>query len=243
MSMRLGETLVQRGLLSEEQVKKALDAQLIYGAHLGTCLIELGMLGEETLGGVLSDIFGVPYARPNSFENIPEPVIGALPPRFAAKHHVVPIGVDDRLMRLAMIDPRNLHALDEVSFASGCRIEPWVSPEVRIQQALERYYDVPRRMRYVAMVRAGSSEATDRGSGSSAGAGAEARGSDPARRAGGSPVHMDPEEALARLCDRLCGVENADELAAAALDFVGARAERVLLFRVEGVSASLWMVR
>src|SRR5262245_43045439 len=54
--MKLGEVLVHRGVITEQQLKKALDAQLIFGAHLGTCLIELGFIEEDTLGTILSEI-------------------------------------------------------------------------------------------------------------------------------------------------------------------------------------------
>ena len=69
--MRLGESLIQRGFITESQLKEALHAQLIYGGHLGTCLIELGYVNERQIGHVLADLFDVPYASVEMFEEIP----------------------------------------------------------------------------------------------------------------------------------------------------------------------------
>lgn len=149
--MRLGEIFIQKGMITQAQLEQALHAQLIYGGHLGTCLIEQGFVNEEQLGRVLSDSFKVPYAGVDRFDAIPRSVIRMLPPRTVEKVHAIPFEKHGKTLTVAMIDPADLPTLDEVAFASGCRIDPWVAPEVRILQAMERYYDIPRRQRYIAV--------------------------------------------------------------------------------------------
>jgi hypothetical protein len=102
---------------------------------------------------VLSDSFKVPYAGVERFAGIPRSVIQTLPPRTVDKVHAIPFEKHGKILSVAMIDPTDLPTLDEVAFASGCRIDPWVAPEVRILQAMERYYDIPRRQRYIAVCR------------------------------------------------------------------------------------------
>ena len=152
-TMRLGEIFIQRGIITQAQLEQALHAQLIYGGHLGTCLIEQGFVNEEQLGRVLSDSFKVPYAGVERFAEIPRSIIQMLPPRTVDKVHAIPFEKHGKTLSVAMIDPTDLPTLDEVAFASGCRIDPWVAPEVRILQAMERYYDIPRRQRYIAVCR------------------------------------------------------------------------------------------
>jgi len=149
--MKLGEFFIRKGIINHAQLEQALRAQLIFGGHLGTCLMELGYVEEATLGEILAEIFSVGYAPPVLFENVPRTVIDLMTPRLVEKHHAVPFEHASRTLHVAMIDPRVLPALDEISFATGCKIRPWVAPEARIFQVMERYYDIPRRQRYIAV--------------------------------------------------------------------------------------------
>ncbi|MGH9867511.1 MAG: hypothetical protein ACREAA_05025 [Candidatus Polarisedimenticolia bacterium] len=153
MSRRLGETLISRGKLNEGQLHRALTAQLVFGGHLGSSLLEMGLLDEQALGETLASLYGVPYATHESLALIPYAVIRGLPSRLAQKHKVIPLRLDGRVLQLAMIDPKNILAVDEISFVTGYRIVPWVSPEVRILEALEKYYDVARAPRFVTLAR------------------------------------------------------------------------------------------
>jgi hypothetical protein len=149
--VKLGEYFVKKGLINPKQLEEALRGQLIFGGHLGTCLIEMGFIDEHTLGRTLAEMFGVDYAPPHFLNDIPKSVIDLLPRRLAEKLHAVPFEKKDKSLHVAMIDPKNLPALDELAFATGHRINPWVSPEARIFQVLERYYEVPRRQRYISV--------------------------------------------------------------------------------------------
>lgn len=147
--MKLGEILVEQGIISEIQLRKALNAQLVYGGHLGTCLIELGYVNEDQLGKVLADVYKVPFANVERFRDIPLSVTQLLPTKLVEKHHAVPFERHHKKVSIAMIDPTNIHAIDEMSFATGCKTIAWVSPEVRIAQAMEQYYGIQRRQRYI----------------------------------------------------------------------------------------------
>jgi hypothetical protein len=147
--MKLGEILVEQGTISEIQLRKALNAQLVYGGHLGTCLIELGYVTEAQLGKVLSDVYKVPFASVDRFRDIPLSVTQLLPVKLVEKHNAVPFERQHKKVSIAMIDPTNIHAIDEMSFAAGCKAVPWVAPEVRIAQAMEQYYGIQRRQRYI----------------------------------------------------------------------------------------------
>lgn len=151
--MKIGEVLVQKGLITKAQLKEALEAQLIFGGHLGTCLMELGFVTERLLGNVLAESLGVGYAPPEFFENIPRYATAAIADHLADRHQVVPFRLQDRVLDVAMVDPRDLQARDEISFAAGYKLRPWVAPEARIFQAMERYYDIPRRLRYITLCR------------------------------------------------------------------------------------------
>lgn len=151
--MRLGEVLVQKGFITEDQLQQTLKAQLIYGGHLGTCLIEFGYVNEGQLGRVLAEIFEVDYASIAMFQDIDPAVIQIISRKVVERCHVIPFGLDEKLLQVAMIDPKDVTALDEIATFTGCKVMPWVAPEARIFQAMERYYDIPRRQRYIMVCR------------------------------------------------------------------------------------------
>lgn len=153
MSKRIGETLIDRGVLTEAQLEKAIKAQLIFGGHLGTSLIELGYVDESSLGETLAELFHVNYAPFELLQDIPQPVLDLVPASVVEKHKVVPIKQIGKTLHLAVIDPKDLAALDEISFVTACKVVPWVTPEVRIFQAMEKYYELPRRARYITICR------------------------------------------------------------------------------------------
>ncbi|MCZ6600480.1 MAG: general secretion pathway protein GspE, partial [Acidobacteria bacterium] len=151
MAKLLGEVLLQAGIIGESQLQEALDAQLVYGGHLGTCLLELGYIDEEQLGQVLAETFGVKYVAPELLRNIPNEIIDFFSRSLVEKYQAIPFGRTEKGIHVAMINPRNLVALDEISFVSSHRSIPWVSPELRVLQAMERYYGTTRKLRYVTI--------------------------------------------------------------------------------------------
>jgi hypothetical protein len=153
MARKIGELLTESGLVTQAQLDAALKAQLFYGGHLGTCLMELGTIDEDSLGEALGRLFRVPYAPPKVLKHISADTIRALPRRLAEKYRA---GADQRRrggLHVSLIDPRNIQSLDEISFATGYRVKSWISPEARIYQALDRYYGLRRSARYINLCR------------------------------------------------------------------------------------------
>ncbi len=252
--MKLGEILIASGVLTESQLEKALKAQLIFGGHLGTSLIELGFIDEETLGTVLSKTSGVPYAAPDLFESIPEATLNAVPAKVAEEYQVVPLKLVEQAVHVALINPRDLRVLDELSFAIGRRVVPWIAPEVRIFQALERYYAVGRLPRYITLgthldraerrKHAGTGTSPEDADGKAWQKAAEAL-EKPKRPA---PGVEEPKDAcslmpLSELAERYCRADSRDDLALAALAFGVGRANRMLFLHVRGDRASVWQER
>jgi hypothetical protein len=124
------------------QLKTALRTQEFFGGHLGSILIDLGFLQEHALGETLSRAAGVRYAPAELFEDIPPEVIKALPGKVAERHRAVPIRIQQKRLHLAMLNPKDLVCLDEISYITGMVVVPYVAPEFRIFRALERYYGV-----------------------------------------------------------------------------------------------------
>ena len=153
MAQRLGQVLIDRGLITATQLELALRNQLSLGGHLGTSLLELGMVDEKHLGKILADTLQVPYAGPKMFRRVPVAVVRALPKRVVAEYRAVPFRGRGKTLDVAMINPSDLPAIDALAFASGCKISPWVSPEVRIFEAMDKLYDIPREIRYIVISR------------------------------------------------------------------------------------------
>lgn len=153
--MKLGELLVREGKLSSADVEETLKGQAIFGGRFGTNLVEMGLLDENELAMYLGRKTGVPYARPEQFLDIPPQVIQVIPEEVAKKYRVVPLSLTNRKLALAMADPSDFGAIDEISFATGYIVVPHIAPELRIVSALEKYYRVRRELRYITVAGGG----------------------------------------------------------------------------------------
>ncbi|MDH3975798.1 MAG: general secretion pathway protein GspE [Deltaproteobacteria bacterium] len=152
MAVKIGDMLVQAGILTNEQLEEALKYQVIYGGKIGTNLIELGYLDESTIASFLSKKLGIPYANFSSLANIPDDTIHLLPRNLVEKYRVVPIELEKNRLTLAMSDPTDFSAIDEISFMTNFSIKPIVTPEVDIVRALEKYYGIKRDLRYISVI-------------------------------------------------------------------------------------------
>ena len=152
MAVKIGDMLVQSGIISGEQLGEALKCQVIYGGKIGTNLIELGFISEDTIAGFLSKKLGVPYANQESLSEIPPDIIQLVPEEIVEKYHVVPVSLEKNRLTLALEDPTDLNIIDEISFITNFSISPVVTPEVDLMLALERYYGIKRDARYVPVI-------------------------------------------------------------------------------------------
>jgi type IV pilus assembly protein PilB len=139
MSGRLGSMLVSSGLITDDQLKKALAAQKSEGGRLGTILVKLGFVQEDKLMTFLSKQYGVPYVDLSRFEINPQ-VIKHIPAEVAQKYRIMPINRSGATITIAMVDPSNIFAIDDIKFMTGYNVEAVVATEGAIVEAIKKYY-------------------------------------------------------------------------------------------------------
>lgn len=139
MSSRLGELLVKASLITPEQLHKALAEQKAAGGRLGFNLTKLGFLNEEALTTFLSKQYNVPAINLSEFEIDPS-VIKLIPLDVAKKYLVIPVNRAGSTLILAMSDPSNIFALDDIKFMTGYNVEAVVAAEGSIIEAVKKYY-------------------------------------------------------------------------------------------------------
>ncbi|HEV3072936.1 MAG TPA: hypothetical protein VHB47_00855 [Thermoanaerobaculia bacterium] len=137
---KLGQLLVARGWITVQQLTRALQTQNAVGGRVGTCLLEMEVLGEDLLARSLSEQLGVPAAVVEDLRAIPEEVLRLIPEKLARRCRTIPFRVSGGRLDVAMQDPRNLVCQDEIAFACGRRVKVHVLHELRIYEALQRYY-------------------------------------------------------------------------------------------------------
>jgi hypothetical protein len=145
---KLGQLLVARGWITVQQLTRALTTQQVVGGRLGTCLLEMDSISEDNLLKGLSEQHGVPTVSLDDLRGIPDEVIALLPDKLARRCRAVPFRVVGTRLDVAMLEPRNLALQDEIAFASGKRVMVHVAHELRIMEALERYYREEASSRY-----------------------------------------------------------------------------------------------
>jgi type IV pilus assembly protein PilB len=139
MSAKLGEILVRENLLSPQQLREALDYQREHGGRLGFNLVKLGLVSDDMITAVLSRQYGVPSVNLELFD-IDESVIRLIPQEVAQKYSVLPLSRVGATLTLAMVDPTNVFAMDDIKFMTGLNIEPVVVSEASVQEAIAKYY-------------------------------------------------------------------------------------------------------
>ena len=139
MADRLGELLVREKLITADQLKKAIEEQRTSGGRLGYNLAKLGLINEKDLTAFLSKQYGIPSVDPATTEVDPE-VIKLIPEDVANKYQVIPISRTGSTLVLAMADPSNIFAIDDIKFLTGYNVESMVASEVAIKAAIEKYY-------------------------------------------------------------------------------------------------------
>jgi type IV pilus assembly protein PilB len=139
MSVRLGELLTKASLISQEQLKEALRVQKETGGKLGETLIKLGFVSEEDITECLSQQFGVPSINLQHFE-IDSSVIKLIPGDVARKYNILPVNKTGATITIAMADPTNVFAMDDIKFMTGYNVEPVVASELGIKAAIDSYY-------------------------------------------------------------------------------------------------------
>ena len=139
MAGKLGDILLRENLISPDQLKQALEHQKANGGRLGNALVKLGFLSDDEVTVVLSHQYGVPSINLNYFEVDPG-VTKLIPMETALKFQVLPLSRVGSSLTLAMVDPTNVFAMDDIKFMTGFNIEPVVASETAIAEAIKKNY-------------------------------------------------------------------------------------------------------
>jgi type IV pilus assembly protein PilB len=143
MSAKLGEILVRENLISPQNLREALDYQREHGGRLGYNLVKLGLISDDMITAVLSRQYGIPSVNLDLFQ-IDESVLRLIPQEVAQKYSVLPLSRVGATLTLAMVDPTNVFAMDDIKFMTGLNVEPVVVAEASVQQAIAKYYGTSR---------------------------------------------------------------------------------------------------
>jgi type IV pilus assembly protein PilB len=143
MTVRLGDLLLRTKLITPDQLDVALKSQREEGGKLGEALVRVGALSEAAITETLSQQFGVPSIDLASFEIDPS-VIKIVPAEVARKYGVLPVNKTGATLTIAMGDPTNVFAMDDIKFMTGYNVEPVVASEIALRKAIERHYGTPR---------------------------------------------------------------------------------------------------
>ena len=139
-AVRLGDMLVKAALITREQLNQALQQQQTGGGRIGANLVKLGFISEDDITSFLSRQYGVPSINLSHFE-IDATVIKLIPSEIAQKHQVIPINRTGNVLTVAMADPSNIFAIDDIKFMTGFKVEPVVAAETSIKNSINKYYD------------------------------------------------------------------------------------------------------
>src|SRR6188472_1233408 len=142
MPVRIGELLLKEKRITPEQLQEVLAYQKANGGKLGLILVKLGFVKDEEITALLSKQYGVPSINLSAFEIDPA-VIKLIPPETAHKYQIVPLSRAGATLTIAMTDPTNVFAMDDIKFMTGYNVEPVVASESAVLEAIERYYSAP----------------------------------------------------------------------------------------------------
>jgi type IV pilus assembly protein PilB len=142
MAVRIGELLLKEKRITPEQLQEALSYQRQSGGKLGANLVKLGFVKDEEITSLLSKQYGVPSISLNQFEIDPA-VIKLVPAETAHKYQIIPLSRVGATLTIAMTDPTNVFALDDLKFMTGYNVEPVVAWETAVVDAIQKYYGAP----------------------------------------------------------------------------------------------------
>ncbi len=149
--MKIGDALIKEGKITRDQLKLALDRQVVFGGRIGTNIIELGIIKEREMLQLLSKFYRVPAVDASFLENIDEDVIGCITPAVADKFKVLPFRKDRTRLHVAMLNPRAFSEMEDLRFLTSFDILPYAISELRLLYCLEKYYGLKRDLRYISI--------------------------------------------------------------------------------------------
>ena len=139
ITKQLGEVLIEHGIIAQGQLDKALSIQKEKGGLIGEILVELGYAKEEDIAQALTVQYGFPYLPLNNYEISPE-IAGIIPARVSRQYLLIPIDKIGSNLTVAMSNPLNIQAVEDVELISNCKVQLFVSTSSDIKKAIEKYY-------------------------------------------------------------------------------------------------------
>ncbi len=139
MPVRIGELLLKEKRITAEQLQEALNYQKANGGKLGVNLVKLGYVTDDEIIGLLSRQYNVPSIDLSAFE-VDQSVIKLVPAETAQKYQILPLSRSGATLTIAMTDPTNVFAMDDIKFMTGYNVEPVVASETAVVEAIARYY-------------------------------------------------------------------------------------------------------
>ncbi|MFY9550619.1 MAG: type IV-A pilus assembly ATPase PilB [Thermoanaerobaculia bacterium] len=143
MAVKLGDLLLKQKLITQEQLETALKLQREEGGKIGEALVRVGAVSEGDITETLSQQFGVPSIDLAHFEIDPA-IIKVVPGEVARKYGVLPVNKTGATLTIAMGDPTNVFAMDDIKFMTGYNVEPVVASEIALRKAIDKHYGTPR---------------------------------------------------------------------------------------------------
>jgi type IV pilus assembly protein PilB len=142
MAVRIGELLLKEKRITPAQLQEALNYQKANGGKLGVNLVKLGFVKDDEITALLSKQYGVPSINLTQFE-IDASIIKLIPSETAHKYQIIPLSRSGATLTIAMNDPTNVFAMDDIKFMTGYNVEPVVASESAVYDAIQRYYSAP----------------------------------------------------------------------------------------------------
>src|SRR5437016_12640848 len=139
MSQRLGDLLVKEKVITPEQLEQAVRMQKGSGSRLGAPLVKLGFLSDEDVTNFLSRQYGVPAINLQFFEIDPA-VVKLIPHETAKRYQILPLSRVGASLTIAMVDPTNVFAMDDIKFMTGFNIKPVLASDAAIMDVIEKAY-------------------------------------------------------------------------------------------------------
>src|ERR1041385_7596695 len=139
MAVRIGELLLKEKKITPDQLQQALAAQKSNCGKLGYNLVKMGFVKDEEITSLLSKQYGVPSINLTQFEIDPT-VIKLIPAETAHKYQIIPLSRSGATLTIAMTDPTNVFAMDDIKFMTGYNVEPVVASETAVSDAIQKYY-------------------------------------------------------------------------------------------------------
>lgn len=139
ISKQLGELLIERKIISESQLQKALQVQKEKGGLLGNILVLLGFATEEQIAQALTTQYGFPYLPLKNYE-IDSDIVKLIPRNVAEQYALIAIDKVGSSLTVAMANPLNLHAIEDIELITNCKVQTFVSTQTDIKETIKKYY-------------------------------------------------------------------------------------------------------